>query len=208
MICSKIIEHLQDTKGQVVVYYFCNNHQILQRPANDILRSFAGQLLAASTGLAPYILETFVNHGLRPTKKSLGAILEKLITSLPSVRIVVDGLDECPQNDQDEIIDDLLRIKGAAPGACKTLLSSRKLPNISKLLHTKPTLRLDENHENVNLTISSFIRPRLEDLRHKFNSEMIDELGHQILAKANGSSILMWLLAHANIFQECSSGSN
>ena len=186
VICSKIIEHLQDAEGQVVVYYFCSNRQILLRPANDILRSFACQLLVANTGLAPYILETYVNHGLRPTKKSLGAILEKSITSLPSVRIVVDGVDECPQSDQDEIIDDLLRIKGPVPGACKTLLSSQRLPNILNMLYMKPTLRLDESFENVNLTIASFVRPRLGNLRQKFGCEIIDELGRQIVAKANG----------------------
>ena len=98
----------------------------------------------------------------------------------------MDGVDECPQSDHDEIIDDLLRIRGPVTGACKTLLSSRKLPSILNILHMKPTLRMDESYENINLTISSFIRPRLENLRQKFGSEIIDELGRQIVAKANG----------------------
>lgn len=143
-------------------------------------------MLVANTELAPYILETFANQALRPTKKHLGVILEKLITSLPSVRIVVDGLDECAMSEQEEIIGDLLRIKGSVAGACKTLLSCRKLPSISRLLQDKPTLRLDDHVESVNATISSFVHQRLGSLRRKFDDDLIDELEDQIITKADG----------------------
>lgn len=126
VICSSLIDHIEENTGSAIVFYFCNPLQTSQRQASGILRSFAAQLLSANIELAPYILETFVNHGLRPTKKSLGIILERLISSLLSVRIIVDGLDECAHGDQVEVIDDILRIKGSAPGACKILLSSRK----------------------------------------------------------------------------------
>ena len=172
----------------VVIFYFCSHRQPSQSQANAILRSFATQLLAANTELAPYILDTFASQALRPTKKHLGAILEKLITSLSSVRIVIDGLDECAPSEQDGIIEDLLRIKGPVPGACKILLSSRKLPYIFKLLQAKPTLRLDDHVESVNSTIASFVHQRLGSLRQNFNSDMVDELEGQIIAKANGTS--------------------
>lgn len=156
--------------------------------ANDILRSFATQLLAANTELAPYIIETFVNQALRPTKKHLGLILEKLITSLSSaVRIVVDDLDECATSEQEEVIEDLQKIKGSIPGAFKVLLSSRKVPSIFRLLQDKPTLRLDDHAESVNATISSFVHQELGSLRQMFDSAIIDELEGQIIAKANGA---------------------
>ena len=179
---------MQDATDGVVIFYFCSHYQSSPGQANAILRSFATQLLAANTELAPYILETFASQALIPTKKHLGVILEKLITSLSSVRIVVDGLDECAPSEQDEIIEDLLRIKGPTSGACKTLLSSRKLPSIFNLLKAKPTLRLDDHTESVNATISSFVHQRLEPLRQNFHSDMINELEGQIRAKANGTS--------------------
>ena len=189
VICSKIVEHVQNITGMVVIFYFCHHHQNSQSQANEVLRTFTTQLLAANTELAPYILETFANNGLKPTKKHLGVILEKMIASFTAVRIVVDGLDECPQSDQDEIIQDLLSIKGVTPGACKVLLSSRKLSSISRFLEARPTIRLDDNAGNVNSTISSFVHSQLELLRQKFDPIMIDELGRQILAKANGESL-------------------
>ena len=187
VICAKVIEHVQDSTDAVVIFYFCNHQQTSQSLSNDILRSFAAQLLAANTELAPYILEMFVNQALRPTKKHLGFILEKMITSLSSVKIVVDGLDECATGEQEEIIEDLQRIKGSVPGACKILLSCRKLPSIFELLQDKPTLRLDDHAESVNATISSFVHQGLRSLRRKFDSDIIDDLESQIIAKANGT---------------------
>ncbi len=172
----------------VIIFYFCSHHQTSQSQANVILRSFATQLLAANAELASYILDTFASQALRPTKKHLGVILEKLITSLSSVRIVVDGLDECAPSEQEGILEDLLRIKGPVPGACKILLSSRKLPSICKLLQAKPTLRLDDHAESVNSTIMSFVHQRLGPLRQNFDSVKIDELEGEIIAKANGTS--------------------
>ena len=186
VICSKVIEHIQEMNDTAVIFYFCQHLQSSQRQANEILRSFAAQLLAANNDMAPYMLETFANHGLRPSKKNLRLVLEKMIASLSSVRILVDGLDEWPQSDQEEVIDDLLRIKGTKPGVCKLLISSRKLPTISKLLEAKQTLRLDDNAENVQAAIAAFIHRELAPLREQFRSNMIDHLEARIMSKANG----------------------
>lgn len=99
---------------------------------------------------------------------------------------MVDGLDECATSEQEEILEDLLRIKGPAPGACKILLSCRKLPSIFRVLQSKPTLRLDDHAESLNATISSFVHRQLESLRQNFDSYIINDLESQILAKANG----------------------
>lgn len=173
-----------------VIYHFYPHRQASQTPASEILRSFATQLLAGNASLAPYILETFANNGQKPTKKNLGIILEKMITLFSSLRIVVDGLDEFPQDDQDEIIQDLLKIKGSVSGACKLLFSSRKHRSISRWLNSKPTIPLDDNTDNVNSTISSFIYPRLQSLRDRFSPVIVDGLGKRLLEKANGCVFL------------------
>ena len=190
VICSKLVEHIQDNTDMTVIYYFYPHHQASKTQSSDVLRSLVTQLLAGTTSLAPYVLETFASNGQKPTKRNLGTILEKMITSLPSLRIVVDGFDECLQDDQDEIMQDLLRIKGSTLGACKLLLSSRKHRSISRWLHLKPIIRLDDNTENINSTISSFIHPRLQTLRDRFSPAIVDRLGNLLLEKANGCGFL------------------
>ena len=195
VICSKIIEHIQDNTDITVIYYFCPHHQAPRTQSSDVLRSLATQLLAETTSLAPYVLETFASNGQKPTKKNLGIILEKMVTSLRSLRIVVDGLDEFLQDDQDEIIQDLLRIKGSTPGAYKLLISTRKHPSISRWLHLKPTIPLDDRTENINSTISSFIHPRLQILRDRFSPAIVDRLGNLLLEKANGCGFLKFSIS-------------
>lgn len=185
-ICYKIVEHVQTQTDMVVIYYFCSHQQMPSTLPQEFLRSLASQSLAANTELAPYIIETFANNGLRPVKKSLGLILEKLIGSLPSVRVVVDGLDECSQNDHQEIIEDMLRLRGAVPGACKVLFASRHVRSISKFLQDKPQLELGNHAEHVNESICSYLNPRLEALGREFDHDIVDGLRTQILAKAKG----------------------
>ena len=182
-----------------IIYYFCAHHQPSQTQSSDVLCSLATQLLARNTSLAPYILETFASNGQQPTKKNLAIILEKMITSLPSLRIVFDGLDECLQDDQDEIIQDLLRIKGSTPGACKILLSSRKHRFISRRLHLRPTISLDDNTDNINSTISSFIHPRLQTLRDRFSPAIVDHLENLLLEKANGCGFLKFSISSVDL---------
>ena len=188
IICSKLIGHVQDYTDMKIIYYFCPHSHASQSQASEVLRSFATQLLAGNASLAPYILETFANNGQKPTKKNLGTILEKMISSSPALRVVVDGLDECLQDDQDEIIQDLLKIRGPTPGACKVLISSRKHRSISRWLHSKPAIRLDDSIDNINSTIASFIHPRLQSLRDHFSPVIVDDLENLLLAKANGCS--------------------
>jgi len=174
----------------LVVYYFCSPRQLTLGLSNELLRNLATQLLAAKKEFAPYILD----NGLRPTKKILGIILEKLITSVDkAVRIIVDGLDECSRDDYEEAIEDLLSIRGPSAGACKILIASQKLASISKLLQLKPTVRLDDYAENVNHTISSYVNSHLRSLHHDFSSELIEDLGHQIMTKAHGQFVSEFL---------------
>ena len=117
-------------------------------------------------------------------------ILEKLIASLPSVRIIVDGLDECPPKDHEEVIEALLKMKTSESGACKVLFSSRNVQSISKLLRKRPTARLDDYTESINHAITSFVNTQLESLHRDFTPSLVDSLGQKVIAKADGRSIL------------------
>ena len=186
VICSKIIEHIQEKTDMAVLFYFCHHHQTSKELISEVFKNFTTQFLTANPGLAPYILDTFVNNGRKPTKKILAEILERLIASSGPVRFVVDGLDEWSQIDQEDLIKDLLRIRGPSLGACKILCSSRKTAHLAKLLQSEPTFRLEDYVENISSNIASFIHEPLERLRRTFGPELIDELENEILRRADG----------------------
>ena len=173
----------------VILFYFCHHFQTSKEPISEVLKCFATQLLVANPGLAPYILDTFANAGRKPTKKYLAEILEKLIASSRPIRLVVDGLDEWSQIDQEDLVKDLFRIRGSSPGACKILFSSRKTAHLTKLLQSQPTFRLDDYGENITSNIASFVQERLTRLRQTFASELVDELEGEILKRADGMSV-------------------
>ena len=138
--------------------------------------------------MAPYILDTFASNGLRPTIKSLQIIVERLIGSLASVRIVIDGIDETDPSHQKEIIEDLMGLKRSSQDSCKILLSTRKQPLISKLLQMKPTIRMENHRDSINSMISSFVHQRLSGLRQRHGTDPIDQVESQIVEKAEGPS--------------------
>ena len=186
VICSRIIEYIQEKTEMAVLFYFCHHFQTSKDLISEVLKNFTTQLLIANPGLAPYILDTFVNNGRKPTKKILAEILEKLIASSGPIRFVVDGLDEWSQSDQEDLVKDLSRIRGPLPGACKILLSSRKTAHLSKLLQSEPTFRLDDYVKNISSNIASFVQERLTHLRNTFGPELIDELESEISKRADG----------------------
>ena len=118
----------------------------------------------------------------------------------------MDGLDEWPRNEQEEIIEDLMKIKGPSPGVCKILLSSRAVSPISKLLEGKPRICLEDYPEMVNAAIAAFVRPRLDTLRQRFSASIVDELGTKILGKARGKSLATVLNLSDRMVKECFSG--
>ncbi len=144
-------------------------------------------MLVANAELAFYILDTFASQTLRLTKKHLKVILEKLITSLSSVQIMINDLNECASSEQEKILENLLRIKESVSKVCKILLFSRKLSSICKLLQVKSTLQLNDHAESVNSTIMFFIHQRLESLHQNFDFVKIDELKNEIIVKTNNT---------------------
>ena len=186
MVCSKIIEHIQEKTEMAVLFYFCHHFQSSKELISEVLKSFTTQLLTANPGLAPYIWDTFVSSGRKPTKKILAQILERLIASSGPIRFVVDGLDEWSQIDQEDLIKDLFRIRGPSQGACKIICSSRKTAHLTKLLKSEPTFRLEDYMENISSNIASFVHGPLESLRRTFGLELIDELESEILKRADG----------------------
>lgn len=203
LICSKLVDHLQqkrlqDNKVSTVLFFFCRHDNGLSRSATEILRTFTTQLLAANLELAPYILETWASNGLRPSKRTLQEIIYRTIDSLSSIRILVDGLDEWPQHECEEVIKDLLNIRshsnGRPAGRCKVLMSSRRLPAISKLIGHMPKLRLETCSKEVGISINAFVSSRLCQLSsklNKFNANLMDELKQKVFAKANG--MFLWV---------------
>ena len=192
-LCAQIINSIQDKQDSSIAYYFCGAGQKEIDSARGILRSLVTQLLAEKVELAPYILEAFANRGQQPTKKNLSTILEKLMGSIDSVRIILDGLDECSQSEQKEIIQDLNRIRGPTSTACKILISSRKSALLLSLLGSKSAINLEDHAENVNRSIATYVEGQIDALKQRFDSVVVYKLRDNLITKADGKYIIQYI---------------
>ena len=154
---------------------------------NELLPSLSGQLLGKNPALAPYILETFANNGQKPLTKSLRAILEKLLLSLPYVRIIIDGIDECSLPDQDGILDDLHELEQIMPKSYKILFSARKTSLIMKRFHSKPALRLEDHAEDMKGTIATLVESRLDHTFEAMYDTLLREFSIKIYVETSMS---------------------
>lgn len=154
------------------------------------MRSFICQLLRANLDLAPYIFENYANKGLAPATVRLRRLITELLDMIPSVRVILDGIDEYPESDQRGTLTELLSLSESCSGTCKILVSSRISVQIKKVLSSKPTISLRDYNEEVQGDIRAYIRERLRDLRGRFSDQLIDTVETKVLERADGSIII------------------
>jgi hypothetical protein len=126
---------------------------------------------------------------------------------IPSVRIIVDGLDEYPEPDQRAILTELLTLSKSSGGQCRVIFSNRESVQINKILASKPTISLRDQYADVNKDIEIYVHAKLMDLRLRFEDSLVDNIEKRIVANSDGQDsflVVYWLLID---FQECFCGS-
>ena len=115
-----------------LAYFFCIFGQESKRTARKILATLTSQIFA------------YQNKGLRTTRDKFGKLmrseaklpqilelLEYLVKKSPLTRIVVDGLDECPREEQEAVLRALFRLQHN----CMVLIASRNEGVIEREIH-------------------------------------------------------------------------
>ena len=149
-----------------------------------MLRSIALQLLRQHMDLASYVADNYVNKGSNPSIPQLKKLLVELLSGIPSVFIVLDGLDECDEKSQKSILGELILLTGPT---CRLLISSRDGIYVSKVLHERPTISLREKKRDVDTDIRLFVKHNLIGLRERFGDTVVDEVEEKVVEKANGT---------------------
>ena len=188
-ICSKIIEAVQEYNQAHVIYYFCNSYTDNKNLCNRILRSIIAQLLRANRDLASHICENFANKGLTPSIKQINQLLPEIVLLCKSVRVVIDGLDECVEDVQRQLLEEILRL-GRSKLSCKVLISSREGGYIGKAMKRISSVHLREQERDLNKDIGKFVKHHLEELRESFDDRSINDIEQRIVDKAQGEGLL------------------
>jgi hypothetical protein len=195
ILSSNIIRTMKNggDDGFTTVYHICNSYTTGKDLRGEIMRSIAAQLLQDNLEFASYIFENYANKGLEPSIASLRNLLPELLKAIPSVRIIVDGIDEYPESEQAKILKELISLTKETSVQCKLLFSNREGNQINQILKRKPTISLRDQQHNVHKDIQIYVHAFLNQMRDDFDTDLIDKVQHNIIKQANGSRSLFSL---------------
>jgi hypothetical protein len=114
-------------------------------------------------------------------------LLPDLLAACSLPHIMIDGLDECSEEDQKAILAELLALVQHSAATVRILISSREETHISRALQKVPTISLTEKKESVNADIREYLRYKLAPLRASFGDANINKVEIIVAGKAHGT---------------------
>ncbi|KAF2812552.1 uncharacterized protein BDZ99DRAFT_413355, partial [Mytilinidion resinicola] len=206
VLCSKLIQFLRKDGQSSVLFYFCSYASATSKQSTRILKSFAIQILRRHQNLSSYVYDEYVLSGQTPSMQALKSLLPNLLSSIRGPRMVIDGLDECLDSEQKEVLKDILAFSSnVAYGSCPVLIVSRDVRHINAMLSKKPSLSLNNEESAVNAAIGSFTKQRLLEMQTRFQELDIDrstmeDFEKQIVDKAKG--MFLWVRLVLDILED------
>jgi hypothetical protein len=183
---SVVIEYLRHhcrniNRSTAVVFIYCN-HKI-KLSVTDILASLLKQLLVSSAGLIPGSIDSlYSKHRSRntfPSRQELQEELKSLINGYSQVFVVIDALDEYPEQDRTLLINSAI-----LPLHCNLLVTSRDLALIQQQFRDMPRLDIAASPADLAKYVEDRIdnEPRLQKLVK--DTSQRQELVKIVVAKA------------------------
>lgn len=187
-LVSRIIEHLKDqrthTETTLVFFYFKHNEKT-KKSMSSVLRALLVQLLDQDKTSLKYLHQKLAElSGSDVTKLDLlQELVKDRLLSQESVRIVLDGLDECA----DEPIADNKEARRiiewfhnsvmpeALPGQLRLLIAGQRDGQLDEFLSPHPTIRLDGTEAHLK-DIRSYSMTRAVEIREKFSLSSSEEI--------------------------------
>ena len=193
VLCAQVVRHLQAEKKSTVAFFICNFRRNDLNTCSHFLRVIAAQLVKKNQAFVGLVYDDYVMQGLTPSKRYLKPLIQTLLSGLPSTRIIVDGLDECTDEEQKEILSAISKLvdMNTNSTACKGAIFSRDVAVISKALKKSSAIRLSDEATAIEQSIKSFVHHEIEDMRSSLDDSSVDggvfeTIEHNIVAKADG----------------------
>lgn len=210
IISARLAEHLQNTSLSPFAYFFCFYNNSLKRSCSNIIRSWISQI-AKDDAKALLVVSEFYREkdSARATEFELWQIFRGLNTTIDSCFYLVDGLDECDNEEADYRIHTSLdsratflsRLNDALRGTnARVLIMSRPDLDLREQLQSNSVLTSDGqvlwkaygiSLENTSRDVRAFAQ-RVMDLKlRKKSAQLRDELADKATEKSQG--MFLWI---------------
>ena len=197
---SIAVNHVTEKIGDrtpALVYIYCHYANDMTFAVENLLGSIVRQLIEqASHAETVAELKTFLSNPARNrkmTKDDTSSWIEVLFRNFGVVYVFVDALDECPEDDRDEL---LRRLQRYSLGNVRVLLTSRSNVDVKSLIPRAKKVVIAAAIEDITAYVESKIRRngRLTRLTAR-NPELKSHIMSTVCSQANG----MFLLARLQV---------
>lgn len=172
----------QPSSKRAAIYAYCRYSDNLT--AVDVLRGLVRQLLHQVPETLPPVKEFHDTHTLHDTKPStseVGLLLRTMVMLLDGTHIVIDGLDEVPEETERQ---DLVRELRELPA--QILVFSRRLDLLRSEFPATP-LSIEARNEDVIAFVKSTIKRHLQlSCLLEGNSELVQTIVNTVGEKSEG----------------------
>lgn len=163
------------------------------KQCGSFLRGLVRQIIQKEPGLCAYIHENFILQGHQSSVLQMRRMLPTLLSAFSSIRIVVDGVDECDEKQQKAILDEAMALARCenSMNSCKVLISSQDVITISRKLYMRSCINLSHEHTVIQAAITSFVHskirqnPLFQDTESKIGNQAA-EIEQKLVNKADG----------------------
>ncbi|KAI1751736.1 hypothetical protein F4782DRAFT_540762 [Xylaria castorea] len=163
MISSLVINHLRrtsDRHGSGVVFLYCNYKEDKERKVVNLLSALLKQLvqeLPHTPAVVQTLHKTHEKEKTRPSLSDISTTIRRVFEDYTIVYIVVDALDECPDEYRDALLSELKNLQ--APRV-RLMVTSRPAGTISEKFKDAVKLPIKAHGEDVKSLVQGQI-PRL-----------------------------------------------
>ena len=184
---SFMLQYLQETSKNTVLYFFCDNSDADRTLSSQILRTALWQLLQHDASLYGVLMPWYHRSG-RPYADSdvhIRSMFEAAIaaTKLSTLFVIVDALDEC--EDPSEFLEVMESARDTSC-ALKMILLAREDPALSKLLSScNAVLSMESNQQS----LDAYVCERLAEMEIFRSNELRTHTADSILKASDG----LWL---------------
>jgi hypothetical protein len=155
------LEHLiENQPGAELAFFYFTFSDAKKQSYNDLLLSMVTELSRGRPIIASLLklYEASVPH--EPSTMGLEETLIATIKRSNVSYLVADALDECSEDQRDEVMQGFKRITHACPST-RILITSRKESDIEDLMHDWCGLQLAVDENSVNADIDIFVKDAL-----------------------------------------------
>lgn len=178
-----------------MAFYICSLRTNRQYGLQQALRSIAAKLIHHSRNRAAFVYNDYVLQGTTPSVSVLKQLIPHLLSGMPGCRLLLDGLDECKQAEQEAILKVILPfVLGKPTGSstnCKLAIFSQDTGYIRSMLKKYTCISLADQSHVLEESIKSYVQHELADLRLALDDmeipdSIMETMQQTIISKADG----------------------